>query len=63
MSDLPLDRARCYDPSCPLWRSRECARAEEHGNFVAITWLRPRRRKGARECEMKLELSGKAAGK
>ncbi len=61
MSDLPLDRSRCYDPGCPLWKSRECARAEEHGDSVAITWLRPRRNDGGKECKKKIVLPGKAA--
>ena len=61
MSDLPLDYARCYDPGCPKWQSKECARAEEQGNDVAISWLRPRRKQGGKDCEMCIELPGKKA--
>lgn len=62
MSDLPLDYARCYDPGCPMWMSGECARAEELGDDVAISWLRPRRKDGATECEMMIILPGERAG-
>ncbi|NDV20978.1 hypothetical protein GO013_16320 [Pseudodesulfovibrio sp. JC047] len=58
MSDLPLEYARCYDPGCPLWQSGECARAEELGNSMAVTWLRPRRQEGGKDCEKKIVLPG-----